>query len=743
MADKNAGPLGAAGRAPTADRPDDVRNVVLVGHTGAGKTTLVEALLAATGTVARAGRVEDGTTVSDWDEAEVRQQRSVGLSLAPLVADGIKVNLLDTPGYADFVGDLRAGLRAADCALFVASAVDGVDGTTRMLWQECAAVNMPRAVVLTKLDHPRADFDAALAACQEAFGGKVLPLYLPVRGADGAVNGLVGLLSQRLFEYTDGTRAVRDPAPEDVERIGPARDALIEGIIEESEDETLMEGYLEGALPDVSVLVKDLEKAVANASFFPVVPVCALTRVGTAELLEVMTSAFPSPYEHPLPEVRQLDGTPRGDLTCDPAGPLLAEVVKTATDAYVGRISLVRVFSGTLRPDAVVHVSGHAAAFAGDAAGGAAGGGGGDAAGGSAGGQSGAAHEHDEDERIGTLSVPLGKVQRSVGHCVAGDICAVAKLSRAETGDTLSDRDDPLLMRPWAAPEPLLPVAVTARSRADEDKLSTALHRLEAEDPTLRIEHNVETRQLVLWTMGEAHTDVLLDRLSSRYGVAVDPVELRVPLRETFAGTASGHGRHVKQSGGHGQFAVCDIEVEPLPSGAGFEFVDKVFGGSVPKQFIPSVEKGVRAQLERGVVAGYPMVDVRVTLRDGKAHSVDSSDMAFQTAGALALKQAATTGATALLEPVDELGVLVPDDYVGAVMSDLSSRRGRVLGTEPVGGGRTLVRAEVPQVEVVRYAIDLRSISHGTGTFSRSFARYEPMPAQLAAKVRETVAAHP
>jgi elongation factor G len=384
------------------------------------------------------------------------------------------------------------------------------------------------------------------------------------------------------------------------------------------------------------------------------------------------------------------------------------------TDPYVGRISLVRVFSGTLRPDSTVHVSGHFSSLVGSDRG----------------------HtDHDEDERVGAISSPLGKTLRTVSQCVAGDICAVAKLTRAETGDTLSDKDTPLVMRPWSMPAALFPVAVTAHAKADEDKLSPSMGRLAAEDPTLRLENNPETKQLVLWTLGEAHADVLLDRLANRYNVAVDPVPLRIPLRETFSGPATGHGRHVKQSGGHGQYAVCDIAVEPLPQGSGFEFVDKVVGGSVPRQFIPSVEKGVRAQMEKGVAAGYPVVDIRVSLTDGKAHSVDSSDMAFQTAGGLALKEAAAATRVDLLEPVDELGVLVPDDYVGAVMSDLAGRRGRVLGTEAIGVGRTLVRAEVPQVEVTRYAVDLRSMSHGTGTFTREFSRYDPMPPNVAAKM--------
>jgi len=709
MAEKSHA-AGAAGRTSAAGQPESVRNVVLVGHSGAGKTTLAEALLVATGTIQREGRVEDGTTASDFDEVEIRQQRSVNLTLVPFVHNGVKVNLLDTPGYADFTGDLRAGLRAADAALFTVSAADGVDGLTQMLWDECAAVGTPRAVVITKVDHQRGDFEEALAACRAAFGESVAPLYLPVNDSQGAVKGLIGLLSQRFYDYSGGSRTDAGVPADHTDRVAEARGSLIEAIIQESENESLMDAYLSGDDIDVKGLIEDLETAVARGSFYPVLASSAPHRIGMAELLEVITQAFPAPHEHPMPGVTTLDGKPVNGLSFDPAGPLLAEVVKTTSDPYVGRVSLVRVFSGTLRPDATVHVSGHGRAASGHA-------------------------DHDEDERVGALTSPLGKQQRTVSQCQAGDICAVAKLSTAETGDTLSDKEKPLLMEAWAMPEPLLPIAIQAKSKADEDKMSQALSRLVAEDPTLRLENNAETRQLVLWCMGEAHSDLLLDRLSSRYGVAVETVELRVPLRETVAGKAQGLGRNVKQSGGHGEYGICSVEVEPLGSGGGFEFVDKIVGGVVPRQFIPSVEKGVRAQMEQGVLAGYPMVDIRVTLFDGKAHSVDSSDMAFQKAGRAALRDAATKAQVLLLEPVDEVSVLVADDYVGAVMSDLSSRRGRVLGTEPVAGGRTLVKAEIPELEITRYAIDLRSMSHGTGSFTRSYLRYEPLPSHLAEKV--------
>ncbi|MCR3723091.1 MULTISPECIES: elongation factor G-like protein EF-G2 [Prauserella salsuginis group] len=697
---------GDAGAA-AVDDPARLRNVALVGPSGAGKTTLAEALVAAAGSGGRTPSSETGA-VFDHDPVALRQQRSVGLAVAPLLhrdatRGDVKINLIDTPGYADFVGELRAGLRAADAALFVVSAGHGVDAATVTLWQECARVGMPRAVLVSRLDHARADVDGEIAACAEAFGDGVLPLYLPSREG----TALIGLITGRRYDYASGhPPVVGDPDPADLDRLATARDELIEGIIAESEDESLMDRYLAGEDIPEETLIADLETAVSRGAFHPVIPVCAETGVGLAEVLDGIAAACPSPLERAVPLAASPEGIPQPRLAPDPEGPLAAEIIRTTVDSFVGRVSLARVFSGRLQPDRAVHVSGHGLADRGHA-------------------------DHDEDERLAHLYSPFGAALREIPYAVAGDICALTKISSAETGDTLSTPDDPLLITPWDMPEPQLPMAVVAANRSDEDALARNLGRLVAADPTLRLERNAETSQLVVWCTGEAHADVVLARLCDG-GADVTTEPVRIPLRETFARAATGHGKHVKQSGGHGQYAVCDIEVEPLPRGAGVEFADRVVGGAVPHQFIPSVEKGVRAQLAAGITEGRPIVDVRVTLVDGKAHSVDSSDAAFQTAGALAIKAAATAGLTAL-EPLDEVEVRLPDTYFGAVLGDLSSRRGRVLGTEAPGGGTTVIRAEVPATELLRYAVDLRSITSGTATFSRHHVRYDPAPDHAAA----------
>jgi elongation factor G len=681
--------------------PEAIRNVVMVGSSGAGKTALFEKLVAARvpGRRSREGAITP----------------TLALTVADLPTGSVTVNLLDTPGHADFVGEVRAGLRAADAALFVVSAAEGVDEPTRLLWRECEVLGMPRAVAITRLEQARADFDGTVSACKRAFGDAE-PLALPlVEG--GVVVGLLNLLRRTVTEYPGGEPRDREPTADETELIDAQRGDLIEAVIEESEDEALLEGYLGGEDVDTEAVSKDLRMAIATARFFPILPTHAPGGVGVDALLELFEHGFPSPAGASIPRVFTPAGGDFGAVTCDPDGPLVAEIIRTTTDPFVGRQSLVRVFSGTLRPDEPVHISGHLQHFA--------------------------AHlveehaDHDtDDERIGPLASPSGEDSRTVSAAVAGDIVLVSKLAGAETSDTLSHKDRPALVEPWLLPNPLLPVAVHAKSKGDEDKLGSALQRLVAEDVTMRLEHNAETHQLVLWAMGPAHVEQLISALEQRYHVAVEVEPVRTSLRETFVRPTSVQGRLVKQSGGHGQYAVCQLEIEPLERGAGIEFVDKVVGGAVPRQYIPSVEKGARTQLEKGVLAGYPVVDVRVTLVDGKAHSVDSSDMAFQTAAGMALREAANDTTVSMLEPVDEVRIEVSDDAVGSVLADLRGRRGQVHGTAPADvEGRTTIMAEVPAHELSRYPVDLRSVSHGTGTFTRRFVRYDYMPPALAREV--------
>jgi elongation factor G len=672
------------------DSPEKVRNVVLVGHCGVGKTTLAEHLLAATGAISRPGSVVEGNTVFDADPVEVAQQRSVFLSVCPMPHGDVVINLLDSPGFADFVGEVRAGLRAADAVLFVVSAADDLDEATLGLWEECSALGVPRAVVINRLDAPRADLEHTIEACRHAFGGydgnAVLPLYLPSADNSGT---LTNLLTSTDEAHTD------------------ERAALIEAVIAESEDESLLDRYLGGEDLDPEMLLADLHTAVGRGNFHPIIPVSGGIDLGLTELLDLISRGFPAPTERPLPEFVSTNGDRRPELAWDPHGPLAAEVVRTWVDPYLGRVSLVRVFSGTVRADAALHVSGR-------------------------GGESRGHPDHEADEKTAIL---LSSMLTPIGSAFAGDLCVIARLASAETGDTVSEQSCPMLIRPWVMPEPLLPMAVRAATRNDEDALAKALTRLSAADPAVRIDRNAITGQLVLWCLGEAHADVVMSRLRSG-GAAIDNEPVRVSLQSTFTNAAAGRGRQVKQSGGHGQYAVCDVDVEPLPWGSGIEFVDKVVGGSVPNHFIGSVEKGVRSQLAHGVVSSVPVVDVRVTLRDGKAHSVDSSDAAFQVAGALAVKDAAAKGGVQLLEPVETVTITVTDDHIGAVLADLSSRRARVTGTEPVlsdrPGPRSVIHAEVPAVELLRYATTLRSITGGSGTFSRSYLRHESAPPAVA-----------
>jgi elongation factor G len=690
--------------------PALIRNVVLVGPSGSGKTTLIEQLLTVAGAIERVGSIDLGTTTCDFEEFEIQQKKSSSLAVASLTFGPLTINLIDTPGHLEFAGEVRAGLRAADAALFVVSVLDGVDHATTQLWEECATIEMPRAIVITHLDKRRGDFDDLVAICQRVFDEEIVPLHLPLLADNYAVAGLIDLLSQDIHDYSSGVRVIR---PSDLEHgplIESARNNLIEGIVAQSEDETLMDRYIAGESLDLSGLKTDLELAVARGHFYPVVGSSTTPSLfGARELLDLIGSGFPSPLEHPVPYVSATDGMPVDLLSCDPAGPLCAEVIKTVSHPYVGRISVIRVFSGSLVSAMPIHLSGH---FTSEHV------------------------DHDVDERIGTISRIQGKALIPIERAIAGDVVAVSKLARAETGDTLSDPHQPFLIEPWLMPEPVLPVAIVASAKSDEDKLGSALARLANEDPTLRVEISDETQQWVLWSMGDAHLASVLDRLSTRYALSITTTPVRVALRETFASAATGHGRLAKQTGGHGQFAVCEITVEPLPRGSGYEFVDHVEGGAIPRNFISSVDTGIRQAMHHGLAAGFPVIDVRVTLTDGKAHPVDSSDHAFQQAGELALKDAAQSAGITLLEPVDTVTILTADEYVGALLSDVTSRRGRIASTTPQDGGQTEIIAFVPQMELGRYAIEVRALTHATATFTRSFCTFERVPSLIAQRIQ-------
>ncbi len=675
----------------------DIRNVLLVGHGGSGKTTLLEAMLFTSSALTRMGTVEDGNTVSDHDPDEQRKGISVSLSMAPIEWNGVKINVLDAPGYADFIGDLRSAVRAADAVIVVVSAVDGVEVQTETAWELAVEAGLPRAIFVNKLDRERADFQSTLDQLVSAFGNQVAPFELPI-GQEHEFEGVADLLHEKADRYPSGPRAEESDWPEDIHALAdPAREKLIEAVAES--DDALIEEYLEeGTLPEEHI-VQGAKDGFANARLAPVIVGSAAKAMGIDRLLDFIVEEFPSPVERGAIAVVGKGGD-EVQRDCDQKGSLAAFVFKTVSDPFVGHITMFRVFSGTVRPDSSVHNA-----------------------------------TQGTDERIGQLFTLVGKEHETVSEVAAGDIGAVAKLQHAHTGDTFSTKDAPVQLSTPEIPEPLLAYAISPKTKGDEDKLATGLARMREEDPTLRVSRNEETHETVMSGMGEAHLEVMIERLQRKFGVAVSTAPAKIAYRETIRGKAKAQGRHVKQTGGHGQYAVCNIEIEPLPRGEGFVYEDKIFGGAIPHQFIPSIEKGIVKTMADGVISGNPMVDVKVTLVDGKFHPVDSSDMAFQVAGSLALKDAVEQAGVVLLEPVVSLEVVVPDQYTGDVMGDLNAKRGRIAGMDQLGGGKQRIRATVPQAEVARYVIDLRSMTGGRGGFSMTFDHYEEMPPQLAQRV--------
>ena len=678
--------------------PSKIRNVALVGHSGAGKTTLLESLLFAAGAITRMGRIEDGNTVSDHDPEEVRRGISVSLAMAPIEWNGVKINVLDTPGYADFIGDVRGALRAVDAVLFVVSAVDGVEVQHEVVWEMAAEARLPRAVFVNKMDRERASFDRTLDGLVQAFGTQVAPIQLPI-GEEHDFSGLLDLLSRTAYRY-DGSapKGQEGEWPDDLAaKAEPYRERLAESVAEA--DDSLLEKYLEEGELTTEEIVRGVRAGLVEAKFAPVLVGAAARPIGADRLLSFMAEAFPSPLDRPAPTVRTKGGEER-EASTDPTGALTALVFKTVSDPFVGRINLFRVFGGKVRPDSAVFNS-----------------------------------TKGTEERVGQVFTMRGKDHDNVSEVPAGDIGAVAKLQHTVTGDTFGTKGDPVTLPPIELPEPLYAIAIEPKTKGDEDKLSTALHRVQEDDPSLRVIRSDETHETVLYGMGEAHISTLVERMKAKFGVDVVTHAAKVPYKETIKQKIQALGRHVKQSGGHGQYAIANVEVEPLPRGGGFEYVDKIFGGAIPNQFIPSVEKGIVKAMQEGVVTDNPMVDIRVTLYDGKFHPVDSSDMAFQIAGALALKEAVAKAGVSLLEPIVQVDVVVPESYTGDVIGDLNGKRGRILGMESTGAGKQRVKALVPQSEMVRYAIDLRSMTHGRGIFTMTFDHYEEVPAHLTEKI--------
>jgi elongation factor G len=672
--------------------PEKVRNVVLVGHGGAGKTSLAEALLFVAGTTSRLGSVEQGNTVFDHEPEEIARGISLSLSVATVEWAGHRINIIDTPGSSDFAGDARAAIRAADMALFVVSAVDGVEVQTEQLWNVAGDEGIPRAVVISKLDRERASFDRTLSQLRESFGKAIAPIQTPI-GEEGDLRGLVRIASERAYEYTDAAlRGKEIELPDDVaEQVHTTHTSLIESVVET--DDQLMEAYFEGTEPTREQIVASVHKGIVDGTMDPVLVTSAERLVGIDLLLEFIVDYGPNPLERKLPP---LSGGEFGEPSTE--GPVLAYVFKTVSDPFVGRISMFRIFSGVVKNDQQLELG----------------------SGGSV--------------RLHNLFKMQGKDHTDVTDLPTGGIGAVAKVDETRAGHTLRSPGVTALIEPMNYPRPVAEVAITPHSHHDEEKLSTALHRIEEEDPTVSVRRHPDTGENILAGLGDSHIDVTLERILRRYGVAIDAHLPTIAYRETITRTAEAEGKHKKQSGGRGQYGVASVRFSPRPRGSGYEYVDSIKGGSIPRSFIPAVDKGIQEALARGIVAGYPVIDVSAEVFDGKYHPVDSDELSFRMAGIQALRSASENLNPILLEPVMKMRIIVPADHIGDVMGDINSKRGRVLGMEGEGNLRT-VDAEVPMAEIQPYAAELRSLTSGRGSFEVEFDHYAEMPHNEAEKV--------
>ena len=676
-------------------KTEAIRNVVLLSHSGAGKTSLSEAMLFNAGHVTRLGKVEDGNTTSDYEPEEVRRGGSVQLTLLPYEWNDTKVNLIDTPGYADFIGEVIAALKVADSALLVICAASGIEVGTELMWAEVSGRGLPAMILLNKMDRENASFNGVLEALRDRFGRKCVAIQLPI-GAESDFKGVIDLISMKAKGPDGQDTEIPDDLADEAREL---REALAETIAETDDDLTMK--FLEGEELTEEELLKGLAEGVKSGSIVPVVAASALMNSCIRGVMDSISAYMPAPDANGGVEARDLVSEETIALDGDQSGPLAASVFKTSADPFVGKLSYFRVYSNTLHSDSQVWNATKSSA-----------------------------------EKVSQLFMARGKSQENIAEVVTGDIGAVAKLSATSSGDTLCNRDRPLDLGGIDYPMAPLSVAVTAKSKSDIDKLGSSLTRLVEEDPTLKLETHPDTGEMLLWGMGEAHIDTTLQKLNRKFSVEVVTEIPRIPYKETITMSTKAEYKHKKQTGGHGQYGHVMIEMEPMPPGSGIEFAQKVVGGNVPKNYIPAVEKGVMEAAQGGILTDFPMVDVKVTLYDGSSHPVDSSDMSFKIAAVQAFKKGANQGNPALLEPVMNMKVSVPDTYTGDVIGDLNTKRGRVLGMEPQNG-RTVIEAEVPQAEIIRYAVDLRSITQGRGAYATEFARYEEVPAHLTQKIVE------
>ena len=675
-------------------KADKLRNVVILGHGGSGKTSLVEAMLFATGEVNRLGRVDDGTSISDWDDEERRRHMSINTSLIPCEWQNHKLNVLDTPGYMDFVGEVISAVRVADGAVIVLDSVGGVEVGTEQVWHEADKRQLPRLAFVNKMERENVDYGAVVDQIATKFGVVAVPIQLPI-GRQADFRGVVDLMSETAHL---GESASPAPVPDDMaDALEEARMVLVEAAAEG--EDALMEKYFEEEMLSQEEILRGLKSRVQRGEVVPVACGSAAMNIGTLPLMKAITQLVPPPVEAvPSTAINPVTGA-KTRLPSDAAGPLAAYVFKTMADPYVGKLSFFRVCSGTIESDSRLYNS-----------------------------------RTGEEERVGQIYAMRGKEQLPVARVPAGDIAAVAKLSETKTGDTLGDRGEPLRLEPPVYPNPLYSVAVSPRTKADAAKISPTLTRMSEQDPTLSWRQDTGTRETILSGMGDTHINVAVRRMDEMFGLSLDTAIPRVPYLETITRTTTAQYRHKKQTGGAGQFAEVHMRVEPRARNEGFEFSWEVVGMNVSRTFGPSIEKGVKAVMEQGVIAGYPVVDVLAAVYDGKEHPVDSKDIAFQIAGREVFKLAVKNAGPVLLEPIYKYTITVPEEYMGDVLGDLNTRRGQVLGMDQVGDS-SVVTAFVPLAEMQRYVSDLRSITQGRGVFSLEFDRYETVPAHLAEQI--------